>query len=70
MNKGFTLIELLVVIAIIGILCSVVFASFSSARVKQCVQTQTLSYCEKKTGKTKAELMEIKKSLTEHSFPL
>ncbi len=33
-NKGFTLIELLVVIAIIGVLASVVLASFNSARKK------------------------------------
>ncbi|NBV76693.1 prepilin-type N-terminal cleavage/methylation domain-containing protein [bacterium] len=33
-NRGFTLIELLVVIAIIGMLSTVVLASFSSARKK------------------------------------
>ena len=33
-NKGFTLIELLVVIAIIGLLSSIMTASFSSVRVK------------------------------------
>lgn len=34
MKKGFTLIELLVVVAIIGILSSVVVASFHSAKKK------------------------------------
>ena len=34
MKKGFTLIELLVVIAIIGILASVVLASWQKARKK------------------------------------
>jgi len=35
MKKGFTLIELLVVIAIIGILASVVMASYSCAKKKE-----------------------------------
>ena len=38
MKRGFTLIELLVVIAIIGILSSVVLASFNSAREKAKVE--------------------------------
>ena len=38
MSKGFTLIELLVVIAIIGIISSVVLASFSKAREEKRLQ--------------------------------
>jgi prepilin-type N-terminal cleavage/methylation domain-containing protein len=35
MKKGFTLIELLVVVAIIGIISSVILASFNSAVKKE-----------------------------------
>lgn len=38
MRKGFTLIELLVVIAILGILSSVVLASYNTAREKKLKQ--------------------------------
>ena len=43
MKKGFTLIELLVVIAIIGILSSVVLASFNTARQKALETNSALS---------------------------
>ncbi len=36
MKKGFTLIELLVIIAIIGILCSIVLASWTCHKKHTC----------------------------------
>ncbi len=45
--RGFTLIELLVVIAIIGILASIVLASFNAAREARdndCDQYQGMSW--------------------------
>lgn len=62
MKRGFTLIELLVVIAIIGILSSVVIASFSTARGKQCIRDHSTAFCVKK-GYNSQDLKEWRKEM-------